>query len=213
MAACRWRRLRVRTFPREGVPARAVWCAVELSVPVFDSWMIEADLLMRWRAGCPCGCERIKPSPGTPSSHRPAKCLQCPAVCSVLPGRALEWDLASVRCHEPRLLLRQTQERGSFDEADAAHVRGGVALSGLWLRKTWPADVIRQRESSIVGWASLERSCASTVMTRARTSWATVFPELRQDSASNPTGLRRPQMGFVRGWGGGWGAVVAWGEG
>lgn len=169
----------MRTFPREGVPARAVWCAVELSVPVFDSWMIEADLLMGWRAGRPCGCERIKPSPGTPSSHRSAKCLQCPAVCSVLPGRALEWVLASVCCHEPRLLLCQTRERGSFDEADAAHVRGGVALSGLWLRKTWPAEVIRQREFCIVGWASLERSCASTVMARARTSWATVFPELR----------------------------------
>lgn len=203
MGVCRWRRLRVRTFPREGVPSRVVWCAVELSGPVFDSWMIEADLLMRWRAGCPCGCGCTKPSPGTPSSHRPAKCLQCPAVCSVLPGRALEWALASVRCHEPRLLLRKTQERGSFDEADAAHVRGGVALSGLWLRKTWPADVIRQRESSIVGWASLERSLASTVMAWVRTSWGDRIPGTPAGLGFEPDWPTPPADGF-RAWMGWW---------
>lgn len=59
--ACRWRCLRVRTFPREGVLARAVWCAVELSVPVFDSWMIEADLLMRWRVGFPVDASASSP--------------------------------------------------------------------------------------------------------------------------------------------------------
>jgi len=115
---------------------------------VFDSWMIEADLLMRWRAGGPCGCERVKPSPDSPSSHRPAKCFHCPAVCSVLPGRPLEWALASVRCHEPRLLLCQTHERGSFDEADAAHVRGGrravwfVAAQNVACRRNPAAGVL-----------------------------------------------------------------------